>query len=233
MSRFGCGLQLGEIRVVHLYPNSFLLLAIFTFYCESFVGVKLSVALFHHFFSLRSTAPGQRSACVSFVDVEGAGTHLKAGKKGEGYRSRSIFVDVCRERSFLAIPLSPPEQSPRWNHKKLTDPREGPILERIPSLVKAHLTALGTFTSLVGAHRRRLLDVPTCRRLTHDELDGYLGALLGSFPEDLPRATPLLFACDDMEEMVTEMPVLYEWGLVGPLEGSPIMVSTSSGDISD
>ncbi|KAE8803346.1 hypothetical protein D1007_20789 [Hordeum vulgare] len=76
-----------HIQSLHLQPNSVLLMAIFAFYCEAFVGVRPSVALFRHFITLWFTAQGQRSACVSFVDVGDAGTHLKAGKKVESYQN--------------------------------------------------------------------------------------------------------------------------------------------------
>ena len=44
------------------------------------MGVRPSVALFRHFFSLRFTAQDQCSACISFVDVKGENVRLKAGK---------------------------------------------------------------------------------------------------------------------------------------------------------
>ena len=42
-----------NLQALHLHPNSVLLLAIFAYYCEAHVGVKPSVALPRHFFSLR------------------------------------------------------------------------------------------------------------------------------------------------------------------------------------
>ncbi|KAE8767865.1 hypothetical protein D1007_60700 [Hordeum vulgare] len=47
-----------QIRALHLQPNSVLLLAIFNFYYEAFVGVIPLVVLFRHFSSLRFTAQG-------------------------------------------------------------------------------------------------------------------------------------------------------------------------------
>ena len=41
-----------KIRALHLHPNSVLLLSIFAFYCEAFVGVMPSMALLCHFFYL-------------------------------------------------------------------------------------------------------------------------------------------------------------------------------------
>ena len=41
-----------NIQALHLHSNSVLLLAIFSYYCEAHVGVKPSVALLRHYFSL-------------------------------------------------------------------------------------------------------------------------------------------------------------------------------------
>ncbi|KAE8817878.1 retrotransposon unclassified [Hordeum vulgare] len=55
------------IQALQLQPNSVLLLSIFAFYCEAFLGVQPSVALFRHFFSLRLHDDAHLLACVSFV----------------------------------------------------------------------------------------------------------------------------------------------------------------------
>ncbi|KAE8772815.1 hypothetical protein D1007_55119 [Hordeum vulgare] len=67
--------------------------------------------------------------------------------------------------------------------------------------------------------------------MSSDELDGALGALLAPCVEDLPRAMPPLYACDDMKGMVAKMPAFHEWELVEPHKDSPIMVSSSGEDI--
>ena len=41
-----------RLQALHLHPNSVLLLSIFSFYCEAYVGVMPSVALLRHFFFL-------------------------------------------------------------------------------------------------------------------------------------------------------------------------------------
>ncbi|KAE8785808.1 hypothetical protein D1007_40449 [Hordeum vulgare] len=69
--------------------------------------------------------------------------------------------------------------------------------------------------------------------LTRHELDGALEALLGSDPEDLPRAMSLLHACDNVKELAVEMPVFDEWGLVRSNEGSSIAVLSSGEDNRD
>jgi hypothetical protein len=45
-----------QIQALHLHPNSILILSVFAFTCEVFLGVEPSVALFRHFFSIRVTA---------------------------------------------------------------------------------------------------------------------------------------------------------------------------------
>ncbi|KAE8805514.1 hypothetical protein D1007_18440 [Hordeum vulgare] len=210
-------------------------------YCEAFVGGRPSVALFHHLFNLRFTAEGQRSACVSFVDLIGARTHLKAGKKVEVHRHHWVFMDARRESLLLATPLGPPKETSRWSHKKLTDPRVGPVLERIASLAEAKLMGAMIIKEFMG-HRIVPLHARSCplwvfaddrdpmrlhvSAVMYDELDVALGLLLGPSPKDLPQAMPLLYASDDMERMIAEMPSFNEWRLVRPHKGSPITMSS-------
>ena len=54
-----------DIHLLHLQPNSITILSIFAFFCEAFLGVMPSVALFRHFYNLRCTAPGEISGSVS------------------------------------------------------------------------------------------------------------------------------------------------------------------------
>ena len=70
-SEFFSVLRHYNIQALHLHPNSVLLLAIFAYYCEAHVGVKPSVALLRHYFSLW-TSRGSASACASFVAYGGS-----------------------------------------------------------------------------------------------------------------------------------------------------------------
>ncbi|KAE8788738.1 retrotransposon unclassified [Hordeum vulgare] len=74
------------IQTLHLQPNSILLLSVFAFYCEAFVGLRPSVALFCHFFSLRLHDGARLWACVSFIAAQSGNLLLKAGKKVENFR---------------------------------------------------------------------------------------------------------------------------------------------------
>jgi hypothetical protein len=55
-----------EIQVLHIHPMSLTILAICAFWCEAFVRVRTSVALFHHFYSARLNNGGLRAGCVTF-----------------------------------------------------------------------------------------------------------------------------------------------------------------------
>ena len=76
-----------NLHAHHLHPNSILLLSIFAFYCEAFVGVMSSVALLRHYFYLRNKE-GQCSGCANFVAANGTKTISRAGKKVEGFRNK-------------------------------------------------------------------------------------------------------------------------------------------------
>lgn len=59
------------IQLLHLSPNSIIILAIFSHLCEMFIGVLPSVVLFHHYFTLW---------CVGQSEVtESCGFHLWDG----------------------------------------------------------------------------------------------------------------------------------------------------------
>ena len=81
------------LHALHLHPNSVLLLSIFAFYCEAFVGVMPSVALLRHFFYLR-IKDGHCSGCANFVAANGTNTISKAGKKAEGFKNKWVLMDA-------------------------------------------------------------------------------------------------------------------------------------------
>ena len=60
-----------QICILHLHPNSILTLAIFAYFCEAYLGVRPSVALFRSFYALRFTANGESSGCLSFRITDG------------------------------------------------------------------------------------------------------------------------------------------------------------------
>ncbi|KAE8783877.1 hypothetical protein D1007_42628 [Hordeum vulgare] len=99
------------IQALHLQPNSILLLSVFAFYYEAFVGVRPSVTLFRHFFSLRLHDGAHLSACVSFIVAQGGNLLLKAGKKVEKFRHRWVRLSLKDANHQLEEPKGLPEKT--------------------------------------------------------------------------------------------------------------------------
>ena len=105
-----------QIQLLHLHPNSILILAIFAYFCEAYIGIRPSVALFRSFYSLRNTAHGERLGCVSFriatarsetyipIAWSGEEAVTKVTKKVDNFRPRWLFVDAKRVNLLLEVP---------------------------------------------------------------------------------------------------------------------------------
>jgi hypothetical protein len=103
------------IQAIHLHPRSVTLLAVFAYACEAWIGIKPSVAYFHHLFSLRSSGLNQSFGCVSFIataGTEGDFIDLKWMKKAEDFRSHWLFVDILEESELFLVTGVPPPSSP-------------------------------------------------------------------------------------------------------------------------
>ena len=78
-----------KIHLLHLYPHSIILLAVFAFLCEAMVGIAPSVALFSHFFSLHLVDACRCSGCVA-----SSGIDFELSPVVSGLRKRWVFVDA-------------------------------------------------------------------------------------------------------------------------------------------
>ena len=119
-----------NLQALHLHPNSVLLLAIFAYYCEAHVGVKPSVALLRHFFSLRVSG-AQVSACASFIAYSSSNAISKPGKRIEGYRSKWVMMDVGRLHPRLVLPTGQLKSVDTWSRAELVGPRSKAVLRRM------------------------------------------------------------------------------------------------------
>ena len=81
------------LQALHLHPNSVLLLSIFAYYCEVYLGVMPSVALLRHFFFLR-VSEGHISGCANFVACGKAISISSTGKRADNIRSKWVMMDV-------------------------------------------------------------------------------------------------------------------------------------------
>ena len=109
------------LHALHIHPNSILLLSIFAFYCEAFMGVMPSVSMLLHFFFLYMTGD-HPAGCIGFVATRGGNAISHAGKKVEDALKRWVLMDAkCSEGSLELRPCTPP-------------PGRGGSLKRSPTL---------------------------------------------------------------------------------------------------
>ena len=145
-------LETYQIQLLHLHPNSILILAIFAYLCEAYVGIRPSVALFRSFYSLRSTMQNERLGCVSFRIADarseiyipiawcGEDAITKVTKKVEKFRERWLFVDTKGTNPLLEVPEVPPRKWARWASADLDDPELDRVYECIRKLRVGGLT---------------------------------------------------------------------------------------------
>ncbi|KAE8801954.1 hypothetical protein D1007_22213 [Hordeum vulgare] len=234
------------IQVLHLQPNSILLLSVFAFYCEAFMGVRPSLALCSHFFNLRLHNGAHLSACVSFVAAQSGNLLLKAVKKVETFRQRWALMSLKDANLRLEEPKGLPEKTFTWSSAKLSNPRATPVLERFSCDISAKRLAdwmivkefLAQRLAPLQAHSRPVWDYRASddelrlwsQDLPTKELSRVMAILLGGDPGDLPEALGPLYRLDDRADVIVGLPVFDERGLL-PNEGSGL-VDVSSGDTS-
>ncbi|KAI5021585.1 hypothetical protein ZWY2020_058315 [Hordeum vulgare] len=106
---------------LHLQPNSILLLPVFAFYCEAFVGVRPSVALFRHFFIMHQHDGAHLSASVSFVAAQSGNLLLKAGKRVENFRHRWVLMSLKDGNPQLEVSKGLLKKTSAWSSSKLLE----------------------------------------------------------------------------------------------------------------
>ncbi|KAE8768935.1 hypothetical protein D1007_59535 [Hordeum vulgare] len=141
------------IQDLHLQPNSILLLSFFAFYYEAFVGVRPSVALIRHFFSMRLHEGAHLSTCVSFVVAQSSNLLLKARKKVENFRHRWVLMILKDANPRLEVPKMLPQKTSAWISAKLSDPRAVPVLEGFSRDISAKRLTCGMIVKEFLAQR--------------------------------------------------------------------------------
>jgi hypothetical protein len=131
------------IQAIHLHPKSVTLLAVFTYACEAWIGIRLSVVYFCHLFSLRSSRLNQSSGCISFIataGMEGNFIDLKWMKKVENFWSRWFFIDILEELELFFVTGIPPIKLTTWASEALPKEALKTLHPRIRDLRKAGVT---------------------------------------------------------------------------------------------
>ena len=96
-----------KLQALHLHPNSVLLLSIFAYYYEAYLGVMPSVALLRHFFFLR-VSETHISGCANFVACGKANSISSTGERADNIRSKWVMMDSKHAHSCLVLPMEAP-----------------------------------------------------------------------------------------------------------------------------
>jgi hypothetical protein len=102
------------IQAIHLHPRSVTLLAVFAYACEAWIGIKPSVAYFHHLITFWPSGLNQSSGCISFIATVGTEDDfidLKWVKKVEDFRNHWLSVDILEESEHFLVTRGAPRQT--------------------------------------------------------------------------------------------------------------------------
>jgi hypothetical protein len=131
------------IQAIHLHPRSVVLLAVFAYACEAWIGIKPSVAYFCHLFSLWPSRLNQSSGCVFFITTtgtEGDFIDLKWMKKVEDFWSRWLFIDILVEFELFLITGVLVAKLTTWSSEALPEEALKTLHPWIRDLQKAGVT---------------------------------------------------------------------------------------------
>ena len=81
------------LQALHLHPNSVLLLSIFAYYCEAYLGVMPFVALLRHFFFLCVTG-GHISVCANFISACEANSISNTRKRVDNISAKWVMMSA-------------------------------------------------------------------------------------------------------------------------------------------
>ena len=95
------------LQALHLHPNSVLLMSIFAYYCEAYLGVMPSVALLRHFFFLH-VSEGHISRCTNFVTTGKVNSISSTEKRANNIRSKWVMMDAKLAHPRLMLPTEAP-----------------------------------------------------------------------------------------------------------------------------
>jgi hypothetical protein len=141
------------LQIQHLTPHSILQAAIFVHLCEMFVGVRPCVALFRHYFVLKSTGKGNSEVGAYYFQLRTgmAASYLPGVSPGKWDNWRTEWVLATTDaHDRLVLPTAPPATGKK--HWK-AGPFAGqglseefrPVTEKISELAGGGLTSLHVF----------------------------------------------------------------------------------------
>jgi len=247
------------VQLLHLSPNSIVILAVFAHLCEMFVGVMPSVPLFRHYFALRPAARDQAAGSCCFRLRDGLAEEYipqVLRNKWDEWRSNWCYVavDPHARLELPAGPAGPPASDKgRWESPAADEEALLGIIVRI-----AELRDYGLTTSMVlGDYLRRRLaplrdrgraawmytgdtdfgrtQIGADSNLSPDGMDILVKVLVGSKPGSYHLPRPDLALCDNAArgDIIATLPECDAWGILerGPGRTRRVLNIPEQGDL--
>lgn len=127
-----------SLHLAQLHPNTLLGLAIFQHFCETFMGVLPSVALFRRYFYPRVELGNRVAKAVSFcrrVNQADQFIPTTKKKKWDEWRHQWVFMHFPTMDDCPHKPDGPCERHAQWGKKSVREADLDPICARISRLV--------------------------------------------------------------------------------------------------
>ena len=190
-----------RLQALHLHPNSILLLSIFSYYCEAYLGVMSSVALLRYFFFLR-VGDGHVSRCANFVASGKANSISNTGKRADNIRSKWVMVDTKLAHPRLVLLMQAPRQVKEWPRAEVVDKRASSVLGRMMTDMKPGNARAAKITGAMLLREFLTLGVAPlqARACPFWQLEGGENKArlrLGDLPDDELDAVPRLIVGDN------------------------------------
>lgn len=203
-------LEYYQTQVLHLHPSSVLLLAIFAFLCEAFLGVRPSVVLFRHFYELRLISSDQFLGCVTFrLGDMACGSKMipmPTLREMRDFHSRRVLMEAQCPSPFLEEPVDFSERRKSWGQVWIRSKEYSALFARLAELksqglngamvagefLLRRITPLQEHTEAIWSYAR----AEDVMRLSREDLPSGI----------LSRCMHLLFAAD-LEGVINDQPL--------------------------
>lgn len=181
-----------DIRLAHLTPNSLVILSVFAYLCEQFLGVPPSLDLFRSYYICRGNSnprtigschfrPRRKQNTPKFIYVQ---THVP-----QQWKDKWVYIEDHAGHEETSVPSEPAVSADTWQTLPRHTPHLAALHERVAELRQHGLTGAMV---LADAIKRRLSPLRNRARLAYL----YVGEDddTRTFPQGKHAASPL-FSC--------------------------------------
>ena len=220
------------LHLAHLHPNAMVTLAIFQHFCEVFVGVFPSVALFRHYFRPR-VEEGRISGAMTWTRHQRSSPFiiLEPRSKWEEWRRDWCHIRFPDVDDSLGIPAAAPEAMETWEHLDARDVELAPAIDCIKDMHELGLTGRHVVLDFVRcavaplqkrSHPMWLYEGPgdrtRLRGIGRDDeaiVKGLMKMIFGGEPSMSPSySVQPLYNNSHRDEILASMPECNEFGIL-------------------